>query len=71
MGRYPENPGEIMLDTYILKSLGIDDYSEQMIGKSVCILYNGDEESDAILEEYTLSGILKENFISKKEQNGI
>lgn len=63
-GRYPSNPGEIMLDTYLLSVFGITDAT---IGEKVSICSTSEQGDEVIVEEYILTGILKEEILTERE----
>ena len=78
-GSLPENPGEIMLDEYLLKVYGIDDENpEKLIGKSLSVLYRyqevnnkkeevGDPIDIPVLEKYVISGIFRASCLDVRE----
>lgn len=64
LGNYPVAPGEIMLDTHILETYGIE-AREELLGKKVSII---DLETEEVLvNEYILTGILEADFLSVRE----
>ncbi|MCM1101131.1 MAG: hypothetical protein NC398_07075 [Acetatifactor muris] len=71
-GRYPDNPGEILLDDYILEVYGVLDSKaensrEGLLGKKISI-YVADEGQDRIvLNEYLLTGIFRGDLLSARE----
>lgn len=67
IGRYPSNPGEIMLDTYILDVFGIKDATESMLGEKISLCSFSERSEEVILEEYLLTGILNENVFTERE----
>lgn len=67
IGRYPGNPGEIMLDTYILDVFGIKDAAESILGEKISLCSFNERSEEVILEEYLLTGILNETVLSERE----
>lgn len=67
VGRFPENPGEIMLDTYILKLYGIEGNDSDIIGKNITIAQKTAQGETVILQEYEISGILQAEYLMKRE----
>lgn len=71
-GCYPQNPGEIMLDDYILEVYGVlgaetGKSIEDLLGKKVSI-YAVDEAGDkVVLDEYLLTGIFRGDLLSVRE----
>lgn len=67
VGEYPENPGEIMLDTYILEVYGIENQYESLLGTTVSIQYKNEDTQEIILKDYKLTGIFQGNLLSVRE----
>lgn len=67
IGRYPGNPGEIMLDTYILDVFGIKEAAENILGEKVSLYSFNERSEEVIIEEYILTGILNENVFTERE----
>lgn len=67
LGNYPENPGEIMLDTYILEMYGVEDAGENLLGKQVGIYCVDMDAEEVILKDYVLTGILQADVLSARE----
>lgn len=70
IGRLPENPGEIMLDTHILQVYGV--YAdESIIGATFSMVYKGEDEELVLVEEYVLTGIVKSEIFAAREGSNI
>lgn len=67
VGRFPENSGEIMLDTYILKLYGIEENYSDIIGKNITIAQKTANGETVILQEYEISGVLQAEYLMKRE----
>lgn len=67
IGRYPGNPGEIMLDTYILDIFGIKEAAENILGEKVRLCSFNERSEEVIIEEYILTGILNEKVFTERE----
>lgn len=67
IGRYPGNPGEIMLDTYILDVFDIKDATESLLGEKISLCSFNEQSEEVILEEYLLTGILNETVFTERE----
>ena len=65
-GRLPSEHGEIMLDDYILQIYGIDN-SDEIIGANISLSMRGENE-EIICEDYVVSGILKADELTKREE---
>lgn len=72
VGNYPSNPGELLVDDYILDVLGINrEYdSKDIIGKKISLLKkNLDNNTEEIfLENYVIVGILSVDELGKREE---
>lgn len=67
IGRYPGNPGEIMLDTYILEVFGIKDATENILGEKISLCSFNEQSEEIFIEEYILTGILNETVLTERE----
>lgn len=67
LGDYPRNPGEIMLDTYILDAYGIQNIEENLLGQKVSIYFVNEQSEEIVLKDYILTGILQERVLSLRE----
>ncbi len=67
LGRYPDNPGEIMMDTYILSIFGIEEIDDRIIGSKITIksLIDGTEET--VIDDYILTGVFKSELFAVRE----
>lgn len=66
IGEYPNNPGEIMLDTYILNVYGIKDNYEEFIGSRISIA-NKEDNGKTILNHYIITGIFEPEMLQSRE----
>lgn len=66
IGNYPNNPGEIMLDTHILEVYGVEDI-DNLLGTTVSISCMNEETEEMILCDYTLTGIFQGDLLSARE----
>lgn len=67
VGEYPDSPGEIMVDDYILSVYGLDEKYDELIGKTISFLYYDDERKNYIFKDYKLTGIFSGDILSKRE----
>ena len=56
-GRLPESPGELLLDEYLLMVYSVELEPRELVGKTITV-YNKAEDK-AVLREYRISGVLK------------
>lgn len=67
LGNYPENPGEIMLDTYLLEVYGVKDIDEYLLGTTVSVCCTEEGTEEIVLKDYILTGIFQSNLLSYRE----
>lgn len=67
IGAYPENEGEIMLDTYILNLYGVEEPYDKLLGKNVELLLNDENGQGIVLEKYVLTGIFDAELYELRE----
>ena len=67
LGEYPNHPGEIMLDTYMLEMYGIDKSEEDLLGKTITLYCMDDNTEEVLLQDYVLTGILQGDYLSVRE----
>lgn len=66
-GNYPEHPGEIMLDSYILKLYGISEPYDELLGSTISLYDTDSSAGQVLLQDYTLSGILSADLLAARE----
>lgn len=66
-GRYPEGPGEIMLDNYILEIYGFHEPPEDLLGKTVSLYYDKGKKGRTLFHQYKLVGILPSDMLAARE----
>lgn len=66
-GRYPEEPGEILLDDYILGVYGLDIPAEDMVGKEISLYYHDEEKEEYLLKNYIVAGIFDSRLLFDRE----
>lgn len=66
IGRLPDNPGEIMLDTHMLQVYGVS-VNEDLLGSTFSMVYFGDDGEKILIEEYVLTGIVKSEIFAARE----
>lgn len=65
-GTYPQEPGEIMMDTHVLDVFGAENYDD-LLGKKISIYYLDENNEREILGEYCLTGIFNANILKTRE----
>ncbi len=66
-GRYPEGPGEIMLDNYILEIYGFHQPAEELVGKTVSLYYDKGKNGRTLFHQYKLVGIFSSDMLAARE----
>ena len=67
IGEFPENPGEIMLDTYILSVYGIENIDDTLIGNTISIVWNTEDSETVLFRDYVLTGIFASEMLELRE----
>lgn len=66
IGEYPINPGEIMIDTYILDVYGIA-YDEGLLGSEISIYVEDDYGKEILFDSYKITGIFQGDILEERE----
>ncbi|MBR5347977.1 MAG: ABC transporter permease [Lachnospiraceae bacterium] len=66
-GSLPESPGELLVDEYLLTVYNVEMVPQELVGKTITI-YNK-AEGKAVLREYRVSGVLKNEVWDRRESD--
>ena len=66
VGKYPQQPGEIMMDTHILEVFGVEK-PEALIGSEISIIYYDQENEREVISKYNLTGVFKGDILKVRE----